>query len=256
MKSVNMILLSLLLLSITTVNAQETNYIDWINAGQPALQSNSTNPPVPFGGALTTYADLTSFQASGVMTVLEDFEGGLTGAGAVNTCVPPVNSLSNDPCFTPGDLISGFNISATGTGTNQVVALGAGVVGNADVVMGANSFADVTVLTFDATNIQAVAFDLQTNAAGPVSVRVFDAGGVLIDTLSIVANPSFVGFTSPVAIGSIELEDDTAGGELFDNLRFGTMGPPAIIPTLSFTSIGLLLMLMLIVALRFKTKNT
>ncbi|MBL4773844.1 MAG: hypothetical protein JKX98_09705 [Alcanivoracaceae bacterium] len=256
-KSFYKIFTSLILLATGVANSQVTNFSDWHLAGQPGIPSataDTVNGPL---GSLSTFADLSSFQSATTGTVFEDFEGGLVAAGGVASCTPPVNSTSSNPCFNAGDLIPGFNLNVSTPG-NLLVTLGAGIIGQASVIIGANTFTDSTDLSFDANNILAVAFDLHSNGPNPLTITVFDTIGGVIGTINTVVTtpgtPVFIGFTSATAIGSVNISDDTGAGELIDNLRFGGIAPPAIIPSSSMTSLLVLLLLIFAMAWSFRKK--
>jgi len=238
---------SVLGLGVTAVQAQ-SSYSDWFDAGQPELEQNAPNSPNTFlGGGFTTFADLASFQtAVGAAIPSEDFESGLVQAAEVATCVEPVNSASNDSCYTPGSLIPGFNVtSSSGSG---VVTLGSGLIGNSTTVIGANQFDDTTSVSFDA-EVFAVGLDVMSGGAVPVTVTAFDSSSNTIGSVTVNTSgsgvPTFVGLlSSATPIDSITLSDDTGGGELFDNLTFGPIGPPPTVPLFNIYTVLLLLLLL------------
>lgn len=215
---------------------------------EPGKVRESANSP---RGGLTFYATLNDFNNAAGMTTSEDFEGGATAPGAVNTCVEPVNSMSNDPCFSPGDLVDGFSITSTGGG--GVVALGDGLVGQPTTVVGANTFTDATVVTFNPP-VTAVAFDIiNGNAAADVDIELFDGTGASLGgntaTVPGIGQPLFQGFTSTTPIEEVVMTGATDSGELFDNLVFGQVGggTTTSVPTLSSAGIALLIVLLTII---------
>ena len=104
-------------------------------------------PPQQYGfteklGPLTFYSDRPTFQAAHPGLPLEDFTGTATSNGDIVACSPPLDSSTNDACFTTGSVIAGFALDVTidGGGGQYVVlnnALGMPCVG-----VGPNSFAD------------------------------------------------------------------------------------------------------------------
>jgi hypothetical protein len=179
-------------------------------------------------GGLQTFGDEASFEAAvgdpGALSS-ESFDGGATPPGVVNTCNEPVNSSSNDPCFAPGDLIDGFSVTSTsGTG---IVILGPQFLGPVQdsAVIGANSFADATIVTFDPP-VTAISADYYGGSdANAVTVEAFDEGGGSLGAgnaqPSAVDTPQFLGLISDTPIASIVITAANDDGELFDNLRFG-----------------------------------
>jgi len=253
------------LLGSGTINAQATNYVDWNLAGKPSLGSGQpvgqpgmvANAVLP--GGITTYVDLVSFQTA-TTTVFEDFENSPVPPAGVLSCIEPVNSLSNGPCYVPGGLIPGFNVTSSGGG--GVVTLGAGLLGAGHVstIIGANTFVETTNVSFDAADVTAIAFDVLTNGTGPVTITLLDSIGGTIGTIALgavaTATPVFVGFSSITPVASLIISDDGGSGELIDDLYFGALGgalgPPLGIPTLTMTGLISLLLLVTIFAWRFR----
>ena len=172
--------------------------------------------------AVTMYTDKTVFEAAYNGTfVTENFAGG-PGAGNIIACGPIVSS-AGDGCFPAGELEDGFNITASSGG--DVIYIGLGAIGNASTLMGANTFADYTLLNFAPDGAHAVGMGLFIDSVGNADVRIFDTSNTLIDTFTI-SNPSntenFIGFISDAAIGKIEIQAEADAGELFGNLEFGT----------------------------------
>lgn len=248
----------LLALASATVPAMaQTSYQAWAEAGQPPLDLQTSSPPATLLGGLTTYPDLASFQAAnaGGFTV-ETFDGGLTAGGALNTCVEPVSSASNDACFTPGDLIAGFSL--TSSSGNGVVVLGDGFLGQSTAVIGANDFADTTRVAFSPA-VGAVAMDVLIGLPGPgdILISAFDAGDNLIGsftaTTTTTTDPVFAGFSSAVPVARIVIDALGDGGELIDNLQFGTptgavLPEPQAVPSMGLVGLGLLVLVTGLVA--------
>ncbi|HMB38095.1 MAG TPA: hypothetical protein VKO85_03375 [Wenzhouxiangellaceae bacterium] len=231
----------------------QNNYHDWAAAGKPDRDTaNATAGSADIRGGALTFADRASFDSAVGSLPLEDFEGGATAAGAVNTCTEPVSSASNDVCFAPGDLIAGFQLTSSGGG--GVVALGDGFIGQPTTVVGANTFGDFATVTFTGGNVTAVGLDAYSGSGGgDVDIRVFDSGGTLADTITLAPSADnvseFFGIFAPGPISRIEIEGTSASGELLDNLAFGTgsQEPPAAVPTLgavgTFLGIAMLLLI-------------
>ena len=172
--------------------------------------------------AVTPYTDRATFQAAYTGTLIsEDFAGG-PGAGAITPCGPVVSS-SGDGCFPAGELVDGFNITVSGAG-NDVIYIGSGAIGNASTLMGADTFADFTILTFAPDGAYAVGVDLFVDGVSNADVRIYDMGGGLLDTFVVTNTPStenFFGVISDDAIGRIEIQAEADAGELFGNMEFG-----------------------------------
>ena len=211
----------------------------WSHATRPSLPSAGRTASVgaPTGG-LQSFSDQPSFDAAvgdpGALAS-EDFEGGLTPDAAVGTCNEPVNSSSNDACFVPGDLVDGFSItSSTGGG---IVVLGANFLGGnqASAVIGANTFTDSTIVTFD-TPVTAISADYYGGFnADLVTVEAFDETSTSLGTATVQPSATdtsaFLGIISDTPIASITIAAANDDGELLDNLRFGDVqvGPSDVI---------------------------
>ena len=55
------------------------------------------------------YTDRSAFEADFPGLTVEDFEEARFPAGPVTLCEEPINSLSNDDCFIPGEIIPGVD---------------------------------------------------------------------------------------------------------------------------------------------------
>ena len=246
-----------LVMASTGVLAQDT-YQEWAAAGKPDRpKSDAPGSPSDVRGGSTVFGDRASFDAAVGALPLEDFDGGATGAGEVNTCTEPVSSASDDVCFSPGDLIGGFEVTSSGDG--GVVVLGDGFIGQPTAVIGANTFGDFTTVTFTDPDVDAVALDAYSGSGGSLSVevRVFDSGGALADTVNLTTSAEnvseFFGILAPGPISRVEVETAEGGGELFDNLAFGVAEggggdeESVSVPTLGTTGVivGILLLLAL-----------
>jgi len=243
----------------TGVLAQDT-YQEWAAAGKPDRpKSDAPGAPSDVRGGATVFGDRASFDAAVGALPLEDFDGGATAAGALGVCTEPVSSASDDDCFSPGDLIAGFEVTSSSGG--GVVVLGDGFIGQSTAVVGASAFADITTVSFTEPDVDAVGFDAYSGSGGSLSVevRVFDGGGALADTVNLTTSADnvseFFGILAPGPISRVEIETAEDGGELFDNLAFGVAEGGGgdgeeesfAIPTLGTTGVivGILLLLAL-----------
>lgn len=171
--------------------------------------------------AVTPYTDRGDFQAAYTGTLIaEDFAGG-PGAGSITPCGPLVSS-AGDGCFPAGELVDGFNLTAS-SGLD-VIYIGSGAIGNTSTLMGANTFADFSLINFTPDGAYAVGIDLWVDGVSNGDVRVYDTGGALLDTFTVTNTPStenFFGIISDDPIGRIEIQAEADAGELFGNMEFG-----------------------------------
>jgi hypothetical protein len=247
---------AILVLSATAATAQD-NYQDWATAGSPTLPGvPSSAAPDNVRGTATVFTDRVAFDAAAGVLPLEDFDGGATAPGAVNTCSEPVSSASNDVCFAPGDLIDGFQITSSSGG--GIVVLGDGFLPQPSAVVGANTFGDITSVAFTEADVNAVALDAYSGSGGSldVEIRVFDSGGVLADTVTVTTSANnvseFFGILAPGPISRVEIEALGGGGELIDNLAFGAGGvvlPPESVPVPALSTVGLIIAAMMLLLL-------
>lgn len=171
--------------------------------------------------AVISYDDRADFETdyTGVL-INEDFSGG-PGPGAITPCGPIVSS-AGDGCFAPGVLEDGFNITADSGG--DVIYIGSGAVGNISTLLGANTFADITILSFSPNGAYAAGFDFFVSGESESQIIVYDTSNVILDVFNLSNTPdteNFFGVISDVAIGKIEMVGANDAGELFGNLVFG-----------------------------------
>lgn len=130
---------------------------------------------------LTFWTDRALFDAAFPGLPTEDWSGTSVGAGLIASCTPPLNSTTNDACFTPGSVLPGIelNVNVT-TGGGDYVVIGAGALSNTNVLVGPNSFVDDLVLNFNPA-VRAVGLDV-VNPLAPgftYDVEIFGTGGSL-----------------------------------------------------------------------------
>jgi hypothetical protein len=183
----------------------------------------------------TFYMDQLSFEEAlydPALLAAEDFD---EVPDLFEGCDEPVNNASNDHCFTPGQLIDGFDL--TSTSGEGIVLIPAAFFGpnQASSVIGAIAFADSTFLTLDPP-VTAVSTEVYGDLTGDgttpdtVDIEVFDASGNSLGTTSVlptaIDNAAFFGATSETPIARVVFTAREGGGELIDALRFG----PATLP--------------------------
>jgi subtilisin-like proprotein convertase family protein len=208
------------------------NYSDYMaNGNVPNTRAVSSNRRTVVvnsnrnSGVIDTYTDLATFNANvaGGLTS-EDFGGGLPGGG-ISACGPIINSTGDGTCFLAGEIVDGFDLTAS-NGTD-VVYIGAGAIGNVSTLVGANSFPEITIITFTGDPVFEVAHDIWNNSDVDTDYRVYNPGGGLIQSFNLnntVQTENFFGIISPVEIGHIEIEGLNASGELFGNFLFTAPG--------------------------------
>ncbi len=200
---------------------------------------------VPAMAQLTYYTNPVTFQTNAPPLQTEDFETGGVAPGAALACSEPINTNSNDLCFSPGDINPGVEMRSS-SGSNMVI-LGAGVftVNNASIVAGANNFPDTTDVIFTQNNgVTAVGMDFSNGGYPSIfNINVYGAGNSLLGstTVNVTGPDTFWGVISADGIRRINIES-TGGnnGELSDNIRFG-----GFIPVPTMTEWGMIIFILL-----------
>ena len=170
----------------------------------------------------------------------EDYSGTSVAPGGIETCVPPMNSMSNDACFTPGAIVDGVSIDVgQNAGDGQGVVLAPPAVGTTSVSVGPNSFADDMIIDFP-TPVRSMGLDLVCPAgATTIDIEVFGTTGSLGTTSAPCGGPpgNFWGVSSAAdTIMSVAfVGPDPSDAELASNVLF--LIP---VPTLSTTALALL----------------
>lgn len=214
-------ILGCLIATVAVMNGQSYSNLP---AGTTATQQSTSATVITSQlrtAAVLTYDDRGDFEDdyAGVL-INEDFSGG-PGAGQIVPCGTMISS-AGDGCFAAGVLEDGFNITANSG--EDVIYIGTGAVGNGITLVGANTFADRTLLNFSPDGVYAVGFDLFVSGETNAEITVYNTNGDLLDGFIVSNTPdtvNFFGIISDVAIGSIEMAGELDSGELFGNLAFG-----------------------------------
>ncbi|MFT7628835.1 MAG: hypothetical protein ACI9OS_002501, partial [Ulvibacter sp.] len=138
----------------------------------------------------------------------------------ITVCGNTVNSAGDD-CFGAGELEVGFDIQASNA--SVVISIPPAAIGNTDSLIGAATFLEFTIINFS-TDVYAVAMDIWENNDPTTVVRIYGAGGTLIETFNVITPTNaqtFFGFVSDEMVTKIELQGANDSGELFGNFLFG-----------------------------------
>ncbi len=182
-----------------------------------------------------TYTDRTLFQndyilQSGQGLTSEDFS---TGPSGINNCGTVISS-NGDDCFLPGELVEGFSVTSTAdAGGGSTISISTGNVGNSIHLVGANTFAESTVVNFT-VDVYAVGMDIWNESDPTTAFRVYDASGDLLEVYTLtntVSAENFFGIFSNEPISRVEIEETNGGGDLIGQLEFGE----TILSTTEFT---------------------
>lgn len=180
--------------------------------------------------AAQTSTSRAAFLLANPGLTLENFEEAVLAGELATVTGTLQNGTARPPVFTATDIQPGLRIDANfpgnAAGALIVAAANAQGVANPSKAVGADRFADNTVISFTSSNVFAVGFDVRVLLASPlaVAVNVYDTSGQRLATQDVSASASgaFFGVTSNVAIGRIELISSDA--ELVDDIVFGAAG--------------------------------
>jgi hypothetical protein len=237
-----------LVLGMGTANADPIRLEDAIG---PDTSVCPPAPPVTAPFAMTYYTDRPTFDTDNPGLPIEDFEEAVIAPGGVAGFGAPLNDLSSNAYFSPGDILSGITFQ-NGPIVNTIdglVLLGAGFMGNPTKNVAANYFTDYFEIVFTGGNVHAVGMDLQAYMpAGIVDISIYGIGDVLLDSTTAAATNagSFWGVYSDDEITRMTINSQGGGAEGCDNIAFGSGGvaPPPVAPVGGFSetigAIGLL----------------
>lgn len=183
-------------------------------------------------GALTFYFDRAAFEALYPGLESEDFEAGNVAPGGVAGFPHPLDSSSNNPVFSPGDIAEGIQFWASGgTAGSELVIVGAGFNNNPSKQVLANTFVETFEIVFT-TTVNVAGFDLVSHTGADVcEVEVFDVSDVSLGSTTQDCNnagSAFLGVVSSVPIGRIHIASPTDQAEGVDNVLFGLIPQPEI----------------------------
>jgi hypothetical protein len=221
--------LTICLLGITAATVVAYDGYDQVppgTEGNPPYDPGSM-PPWEERGGIIYWNDEAAFDAEFPGLTFEDFSEaiGHIGPDGVSICTGPLNSETNNECFSPGDIEPGITIHNMIDDLN--VALTPFFLGVDCVVVGPNAFDADALLMFDPP-VQAMGgHAVCPFGPFPTHVQIFDADGNLIGETDISCSPQcdlFYGISAPEPIiAMLTFVAGPGNGELFGNLRWGTM---------------------------------
>jgi hypothetical protein len=202
--------------SYTEVSANNAASTSGTSSEGTIIRQDNNRPIVGTYTSLSEFNDAVTANCSDPNLTSEDFGG---GPGGITNCGTIISS-SGDNCFAPGELQDGFSSFASET---SMINIPPGAIGNVDSLIGATFFTEYTIITFS-PDVYAVAMDIWENNDPVTIIRVYGAGGALIDSFDYLTPTNaqtFFGVISDEPITSIELEGANGSGELFGNFLYG-----------------------------------
>lgn len=216
------------LLSIAAYAQNDTAYSSTStpqSSNNVAVEASVTRTNADTQIVIDTFTDLGDFNTAvadcddSTLTT-EDFSG---GPGGITVCGATI-SATGDTCFPAATLEDGFTVTSSEIANPaSVVNIPAGALANGDSLVGATTFAEFTIVTFD-DPVYAAAFDIYNNLNTSTNVRLFNPAGDLIEEFTVTTPidvQTFFGFYADEPVGSIEIEGASDSGELLGNFLFG-----------------------------------
>lgn len=194
-------------------------------------KGTSKNNPEKFKGhqssrdVITHFDDRDVFNAQFPGLPVEDYEEANVLPGEFYGFPGPLDALTDNTYFNPGDILPGLTITSTDPGiTDDLVILGpGGFYLMTSKVVAANQFDQSVVLIFDPM-ISTVGFDVTSTLGSADSYIELYVDDVLIESkfLKISIEPEFWGMHSDISINKVIVR--SAAPEFVDNIAFGN--PP------------------------------
>ncbi|MBN1138616.1 MAG: PKD domain-containing protein [Anaerolineae bacterium] len=218
---------------ITLPDGAPQSLTEYLAAGQPAftVQPVAPNLPAAAPDSLTFYYDRGTFDTAYPGLPVEGYENGSMPYGTIDSVPHPLDELSSNAYFDPGDILPGIQFWATADhAVGEIAMLGEGFMGNPSKTALANWFVDSYRIVFDPP-VQAAGMDLQEiYGSNSCQVDIYGPFGYLAsDASACDAAGVFWGVASDaVPIAEIVITSLGGGAEGADNIAFSPMTYPDI----------------------------
>lgn len=215
-------------LAVTQGSAQ--SYSDYQGVVAPPI-SNVTFSETPITakvqGNLSVYSTRSSFQlALSCDRTSTGFEGSKLPLSSVGVVLGALNSDTDDANYSSGAIADGITLNALYP--EQIAVLTKGFLGVHSTVVGPNFFSADLLMQFPPQNVNAVSMEL-LGVFGPTTMDIYilAGGNNILGVFTVTSGTTtgnFFGVLSPVVpIRRILIHQlDTVGGELVDNVGFGS----------------------------------
>lgn len=194
---------------------------------------------------LAFYDDRATFDADFPALPVEGFENATIPDFTAEAVSHPLDALSDNNYFNPGDILPGIQIFATDNNPgNELAVVGHNFMGNSSKTVVINRFVDDYRLLFNPP-VASAGMDVQDFLGnGWCTIQIYDGEGMLLGSDVTAASNSgvFWGVASDEPIGEIRIISQGDGAEGADNIAFGNNAPPV---PLSGMAIGLGILLIL-----------
>ena len=203
------------LLTLTLISCEQPTASGPVSLQAEVAASTDAGPVV--------FTDRATFVAQFPNLPLEDFEKGHVADNLVLACPGPLDSLSDNKCFLPGDLKPGvrYNSELPAAGF-EIALLGRGAAGAPSKNIVANDFRDAFIIDFTDGDVTAAGMDLVAYASDICQVDVFGLSGLIISsTAPCTGDGTFWGISTTEVITRIRIFSPHLRVEGVDNISFG-----------------------------------
>ncbi len=184
--------------------------------------------PTLTAGGLLQFTNQTEFQQAFPGLPKEDFEESPVGSGSLLLCTAPINSLTDNNCFSPGDILPGLaidTVSPPAVPSEALSVAGNGYFGVVSDTVGSGSVTTGLEISFSGSDIHAVGMNLSDSININGTIKIYGPSDALLDTIirPLTTTPAFFGLYSSQPITRITIE--STDWEFVDNIQFGTFAP-------------------------------
>jgi hypothetical protein len=170
----------------------------------------------------TVYTDMANFEIMYPLLTKEGFEAGDLGGAGSRICPSPLDSTSDNDCFSPGGLVDGVQFSVQSNPLFPELALSGPAPGRSKT-LGTNGFSDFALARFSDLDTSSVGLELFCfDSPGQASVRFYGMNQELIteQVIDCSAIAEFIAISANKTIVRVEAEQ-SGFHEFMDNLLFG-----------------------------------
>lgn len=217
---------------VTLPDGAPQSFTEYLAAGKPTFTVQPVAPNVPDApDTLTFYNDRGVFDGDYPGLPIEGYENGSMTPNTVDSIAHPLDELSSNAYFGPGDILPGIQFWATADHSgSEIAVVGEGFSGSPGKTAAANWFVDSYRIVFDPP-VQAVGMDLQ-EMVGNDSCQV-DIYGPFSHLASVASSCNEAGVfwgvaSDDVPIAEIVITSLSGGAEGADNIAFSPMTYPDI----------------------------
>lgn len=221
------------LVQVTLPEGAPQTFTEYLAAGQPSFTVEPAAPNIPAAApdSLIFYDDRGDFDTDYPGLPVEGYENGSMVPGTVDSVPHPLDELSSNAYFDPGDILPGIQFWATADNNGQEIAvLGEEYFGNPSKTAVANTFIESYRIVFDPP-VQAAGMDLQDfMGSGSCQIDIYGPYSYIASVASACSTAGvFWGVASDeIPIAEIVITSLGAGAEGAENIAYSPMTYPNI----------------------------